>query len=295
MPSISIFLILATTNAVQAAQHWLEDGCSRVDVQGRQKGKWANDDDAIGEVQCCNDRNICSRAKGVCFSSVFAPDCKTGTDHKSCNLKTYPEAVAICAAVSMRLCTKEETLHPREHDCCQKGCYLDEALVWTSTPSITTTSTATTTTATVTTTTKTTTTTNTIVAAIQDDLSNVETLLESQILKTEEHVQMLQGQISDLLKQFAERGKADQVRIAELEAMVALKLDKPTPQPAVGPLPTACAKESDCSPTVDAAGDGTVLGMNSCCGSVVINSAECTVNPCDLLNDLNVVKDAIGL
>lgn len=124
----------------------------------------------------------------------------------------------------MRLCTKEETLHPREHDCCRKGCYLDEALVWTSTPSITTTSTATTTTATVTTTTKTTTTTNTIVAAIQDDLSNVETLLESQILKTEEHVQMLQGQISDLLKQFAERGKADQVRIAELEAMVALKL-----------------------------------------------------------------------
>lgn len=216
---------LPSSRKAAQTQHWLEDGCTRIGTN-KEDGKWGNDDDAIGEVQCCNDRNVCSRygVDSKCLSSDHALHCNIGENHETCDRKTYPEAVAICTALSMRLCTKEETIHPREHDCCQKGCYHDTALVWTSTPFITTTVTATTTTATVTTTTSTTTTTNTIIAALQGDVSDVTRLLESQILKTEEHVQVLQGQISDLLKHFAERGKADQARIAELEATVALKL-----------------------------------------------------------------------
>ena len=216
---------LPSSRKAAQTQHWLEDGCTRIGTN-KEDGKWGNDDDAIGEVQCCNDRNVCSRygVDSKCLSSDHALHCNIGENHETCDRKTYPEAVAICTALSMRLCTKEETIHPREHDCCQKGCYHDTALVWTSTPSITTTVTATTTTATVTTTTSTTTTTNTIIAALQGDVSDVTRLLESQILKTEEHVQVLQGQISDLLKHFAERGKADQALIAELEATVALKL-----------------------------------------------------------------------
>jgi len=162
-----------------------------------------------------------------------------------------------------------------------------------------TSSTSTPTTTSVTTITTSSTTTNTDFAALQGDVSDIEKLLEAQIQKTEKHVEKMQGQISNLIElveQFAAGKKADQARISDLEDMLANKLNKPSPQPAAGPLPTACAKDgSDCAPSVSATEDGKLLGLNSCCGSVVINSADCTVNPCDLLNDLNAVKNAIGL
>ena len=88
---------------------------------------------------------------------------------------------------------------------------------------------------------------------------------------------------------------AYKAEIAGLKATLALKLDKPSKLPFAKPLFSACSKdETACAPSVEANEVGT-LEMNSCCGSVVINSKECTVSPCELLNDLNVVKELLGI
>jgi len=298
-----IFVLACSVLGVQAMQHWVGDGCNdgRDQLGGQFKSGW-EDDSAKHEVQCCNDRGVCMRntdgiaMSGNCFSS--GRECAEGSDSRACRPKTYSEAKAVCEEYGQRLCTKDETKDPRFHNCCGRGCQYDHVTVWTSTPLITTATTATTTTTTTTSVTSSTTTTNTIIQALQGDLTEITKLMEAQILKTESKVSSMQTQIANLVQQNAADKKemsAYKAEIAGLKATLALKLDKPSKLPFAKPLFSACSKdETACAPSVEANEVGT-LEMNSCCGSVVINSKECTVSPCELLNDLNVVKELLGI
>merc|ERR1719482_524197 len=65
-------------------------------------------------VRCCsNDGKKCASRKGRCFG----------------RRKTYQEAVGICAAAGMRLCTQAEVATEM---CCRTGCMYDHRQVWTS-------------------------------------------------------------------------------------------------------------------------------------------------------------------
>ena len=188
----------------QEQTRWVEDGCSTSANGANVQGRWANEDETH-EVQCCSDRGSCTRTTdGVrmsdnCFSSTIG--C-FGGETRECNKKTYAEAKAICEDNQLRLCSKEEVVNPRDHDCCSAGCNYDHTTVWTSTPSITSTITSTSSTATTSTATATSTTTNTIIRALQADVTGVTKLLEEQIQKTESHVQAMQDQITNLVSQY---------------------------------------------------------------------------------------------
>merc|ERR1719375_1079273 len=65
-------------------------------------------------VRCCsNNGRKCASRKGRCFG----------------RRKTYQEAVGICAAAGMRLCTQAEVATEM---CCRTGCMYDHRQVWTS-------------------------------------------------------------------------------------------------------------------------------------------------------------------
>jgi hypothetical protein len=171
--------------------------------------------------------------------------------------------------------------------------------VWTSdvysTSSTTTTTTFTETTAT------TTTTTNTVIQELQGQLGVVTKLLEQQILATDNHVQLLQTSITNVKEQHAADRKADALKIQALEMQLAAvqlnKLDKLEPMVVGtgGPdqICKSAAAAGQCEPSVGA--DGKMLAINSCCGSIKLNSAECSVNPCVLQRDLEVLKGLLGV
>jgi hypothetical protein len=117
-------------SASVASQHWLmKKGCN-ADGDADTDAGYANDDEALGYVQCCaTTGGACERtdSANVCFTDKSA-ELTTGD-----GLKSFAEAEAICTAQSMQLCTREELVESTSSGCCSSGCDLDENAVWTST------------------------------------------------------------------------------------------------------------------------------------------------------------------
>lgn len=182
----------------------------------------------------------------------------------------------------------------------------------------TTTTTITSTTATTTTTTATaTSTTNTLVGALGSELTKTQLLLETQIQKTDKHVDELNAKIDAINAAHLEEIKAltasmaarlDGVKqqfdndLAEIKStMLSTKgvsvgngFNTDLRQPKCEPfdesgVDTGLAEV--CTPTIDA--DGRAMAMHACCGEIVLHSEQCSVNPCDTQYELKLLKDLL--
>ena len=172
---------------------------------------------------------------------------------------------------------------------------------------VTTTTTPTTTTkSTVTTVTATTTvssTTNTLAAAVANlpSLNDIEKLIEQQIEVLQGKSDKLSARVDVLTKDNAAlKGtvqglSAENKKLNEYVADLQSQLAAPPPTPApvtVKPSPFSfmCVDDgaTECAPSVVA--DGNNAAVQACCGTLEFQSAECSVNPCQLKADVEELK-----
>jgi len=116
--SITISQKLTPTCFITAKFAWLEIACPSVQYP-MSIGRWENQKNMAGSVQCCNSDGVCTRktAGDVCY--VAHTDGCVG----------FYQARMLCENDGQRLCTREETL---ANKCCDKGCEINRLLVWTS-------------------------------------------------------------------------------------------------------------------------------------------------------------------
>jgi len=100
------------------------DGCARDGEEGEHPLTFIRDVDGVADVRCCSiDGETCQSRSfegGVAYTT---PD---GGTHMGCYFQvTYQEAMTVCHAAGMRMCTSDEI-----ESCCNTGCWHNHHAIW---------------------------------------------------------------------------------------------------------------------------------------------------------------------
>lgn len=100
------------------------DGCARDGEEGEHPLTYVRDVDGVADVRCCSIDGETCQSRG--FEGGVAYTTPGGGTHMGCYFQvTYQEAMTVCHAAGMRMCTSDEI-----ESCCNTGCWHNHHAIW---------------------------------------------------------------------------------------------------------------------------------------------------------------------